>query len=72
MQTTRKSNNLTVLSKVQVIQSAVINLAHKIIGWNTMFFDVINYDPVTLPGGCSELLLGVNRKNLIIIRKKQL
>ena len=66
------SNSSTIFSKVEVVQSAVINLTHKIIGWNTMFFDVINYDPPTLPGACAELLLGVNRKNLIIIRKRQL
>ena len=37
-----------------------------------MFFDVTNYDPATLPGSCTNLLLGVNRKNLVIIRHKQL
>lgn len=31
-----------------------------------------NYDPTTLPGNTAELLLGVNRQNLIVVRHKQL
>lgn len=42
------------------------------VGWNTLFFDVSNYDPPTLPGNSASLLLGINRRNLVIIRHKQL
>lgn len=37
-----------------------------------MFFEVTNYDPPTLPGSCTNLLLGINKKHLVIIRHKQL
>ena len=47
-------------------------MVNKIIGWNTLFFEVTNYDPPTLPGNISSLLLGINRKNLVLIRHKQL
>lgn len=45
---------------------------HHVIGWNTLFFDVTNYDPPTLPGSEANLLLGINRHNLVIIRKNQI
>lgn len=59
-------------ARIEVIYNTIIKLVDKALGWSTMFFDVTNYDPATLPGACTNLLLGVNRKNLVVIRHKQL
>ena len=34
--------------------------------------EVTNYDPASLPGNTANLLLGVNRQNLTVVRHKQL
>jgi hypothetical protein len=35
--------------------------------WNTLFFDVTNYEPISLPGAYKNLLLGINQKYFIIV-----
>ncbi len=42
------------------------------LGWNSLFFEVTNYDPPSLPGNTADVLLGINRYNLTIIRHKQI
>lgn len=58
--------------KVDVMYERILELVHDVLGWNSLFFDVTNYDPGTLPGNASEVLLGINRHNLTIIRPKTL
>ena len=55
-----------------MLYKEVINLVHDVLGWNSLFFEVSNYDPPSLPGSAENLLLGINRHNLTIIRHKQL
>ena len=62
----------SMFNKIEIIYDAVLELVNNVMGWNTLFFEVTNYDPPSLPGYVKELLLGINRHNLIIIRPKSL
>lgn len=68
----RSSSTSNLLSRIEILYDQVLKIAHKALGWNTMFFEVTNYSPSTLPGNNSNLLLGVNRGSLVVIRHKQL
>ena len=57
---------------VNLIYREVIDLVNEILGWNSFFFEVTNYDPPSLPGNSTNLLLGISRHFLTIIRHKQL
>ena len=57
---------------VNLVYSKVIDLVNDILGWNSFFYQVTNYDPPSLPGSATELLLGISRHYLTIIRPKQL
>ena len=58
--------------KIQSLYKEVINLVYEYIGWNSLLVEVTNYDPTSLPGNTANLLLGVNRQNLTVVRHKQL
>ena len=51
-QSRRSKTSSNIFSTVEVAYGCVIQLVYKVIGYNTMFFEVVNYDPPTLPGSC--------------------
>lgn len=63
----RSTSSSNLFSSIEILYDTLIQMAHKSIGWTTMFFEVTNYDPSTLKGSKTDLLLGIDPSHLLII-----
>jgi hypothetical protein len=70
-ETMGRTSSSTISAKIELISRSILTLAFNNKSWSTMFFEVINYEPTSLPGACPNLMLGVNSKSVMILRKKR-